>query len=539
MATKPANGYVPANALVEVDGVLLERATAAAYLAAKSVAAKVGVTLRIALPAGGYRSYDTQYRMKQGIPSYAFWNIDPAMKVSLAAPGQSSHGWGICVDIVISARAWAIPNMAAFGFSRPFGNNDPGHFLFGAPTWAGGAVVLKPNERMVLATGVANRRIGAPSRSAPMGAPLPASTIGTFDGWIHGENVNGNDVWLRGAFSGDWFWSGGMTDPGTHDLADLNPAQPAPKPTRTIRGDIVSARIRDFPTTVNTAILGELLKDQVIEVLGYTDTGEAVTQSSITSSVWIKIALGWVWAGSLTTQDVAGLEKIVVAIPPTGLDPAAPWKSYPADLPDVARWIGSPNYNRYPSTPKKNHITDHWMVGTLAGTDATFQNPGTAVNGRGSNPATNFGVGQVETHQYIRLQDYQHGDGDRTSNTEGWSIEHEGGPTIPITDAVYANSAKLHAALVKHPDWIGGPELIVGVNLHPHKHWVATSCPGDLDLERIAREANALNGIVPPPPPPPGPEPVPEPVPGDEVPGWFSRFLTGLAEFFTKFLSKK
>lgn len=258
---------------------------------------------------------------------------------------------------------------------------------------------IEPKQRKVGSTEVL-RRV-TPDRSQKEIAPaLQPGEIGNFIGWAHGESVNGNDIWFQGT-SKTWFWSGGFTDTGTHDLPE------------------------------------------------------------------------------------------VVIVPPAVLDPAAPWKSQTPDVPDV-KWIGSPNYNRWPAQTDKDHFTEHWMAGTLAGTDATFQLPGTIVSGRGTNAASNFGVGQTETHQYVLLKDYQHGDGDRASNTTGVSVEHEGGPDRPITDAVYARSAKLHADVMKTPNWKGGDKLIVGVNMFPHNHWVSTTCPGTLDLERLARETNAL-----------------------------------------------
>lgn len=510
MGTKPANGYVPANVLIEVQpGIFLENATAKAFLRAK--AENPGLT--IAPPGGGYRSYQNQYDLKNGIPSYAYWNLDPKNTTGLASPGTSSHGWGICVDVA-GQRTWAINNLARFGFSRPFGNSDPGHFLYGAPTWDPVAVVLQPTQRLVLATLPVRRRIGAPSTTAPEGVALPASTVGNFTGWIRGENVNGNDVWFIGT-SGDFFWSGGFTDTGTHDLADHNPVTPAPpttRPTRTIRADVPSANVRDLPTTSTGIVVAALTANTVAEVLGYYDDGKTVTASGVTSSVWFKTAQGWVWSGSFTTQDITGLEKIIVNVPTSGLDPAAPWKTYAPDV-EGARWVGSPNYNKYPPEDDKHidHITAHWMSGYLAGTDATFQNPGTVVNGRGTNAATNFGVGQTEVHQYVRLQDYHHGDGDKISNMTGASVEHEGGPSIPITDAVYENSAQLMAKIMKHALWRGGDKLEVGVNFFPHDHWTTTSCPGTLDLPRLARRVNEILGFEP------DPEPEPEPTPDYEA----------------------
>lgn len=126
------NGYVPDEFLVEVEpGKFLERATAAAYLDAKR--ASVGL-LRIASPAGAYRSYAVQADMKANPWRYG---IDPDLAVNISAPGSSSHGFGTRVDLVKGpARVWADARLPGFGFRKEFGDKDPGHWQFLRPTFA-------------------------------------------------------------------------------------------------------------------------------------------------------------------------------------------------------------------------------------------------------------------------------------------------------------------------------------------------------------------------------------------------------------------
>jgi murein DD-endopeptidase MepM/ murein hydrolase activator NlpD len=78
-----------------------------------------------------------------------------------------------------------------------------------------------PTQRVAGPNG-ATRRGDPSTANPPVGDPLAPGTLGNFDGWQNGENVSGNQVWFRGT-SGNWFWSGGFTDTGTHDLTDLNP----------------------------------------------------------------------------------------------------------------------------------------------------------------------------------------------------------------------------------------------------------------------------------------------------------------------------
>jgi hypothetical protein len=101
--------------------------------------------------------------------------------------------------------------------------------LQGEGQYVGGGTTGQPpagNQRVV-GVNPANGR-SDPSTGQPPTQQLDPGTVGTFNGWVHGENVQGNTVWFRGAFSGDWFWSGGFTDTGTHDLEDLNESPPPP-----------------------------------------------------------------------------------------------------------------------------------------------------------------------------------------------------------------------------------------------------------------------------------------------------------------------
>lgn len=153
----------------------------------------------------------------------------------------------------------------------------------------------------------------------------------------------------------------------------------------------------------------------------------------------------------------------------------------------AAKWIGSPNF-----TPQsgiiKNHITDHWMVGTLASTDRSF-------NGGARGVSATYGVGQTEVHQYVQEKDYPYSDGNTYSNRYGISIEHEGGYLLPDgtrknpTPETCELSARLHADIARRH---GLGRLAIGVNVFPHKHWVNTACPGTLDMIWVVNRANEL-----------------------------------------------
>jgi hypothetical protein len=84
------------------------------------------------------------------------------------------------------------------------------------------AAPLAGNQRRAGSKGVF-RRAEPNQASEHLQPDLEAGDIGNFNGWIHGEDRGGNDVWFQGV-SGNWFWSGAFEDPSTDGINDLNPA---------------------------------------------------------------------------------------------------------------------------------------------------------------------------------------------------------------------------------------------------------------------------------------------------------------------------
>lgn len=172
------------------------------------------------------------------------------------------------------------------------------------------------------------------------------------------------------------------------------------------------------------------------------------------------------------------------------------------------KWIGSPNF-RTQNGIKKKFIVMHWMVGTLAGTDKVFQSKTRRV-------ATNYGIEGKKVHQYVKDKDYAFGSGTRHANMYGISIEHEGGQMLKSgsrkkpTKLTHDTSAELCAKIAREH---GMGQLVVGKNMFPHNKFVATQCPGSLDLEYIASRANQINAALNAPKPSVKPDPVkPQPV---------------------------
>lgn len=130
------NGKLPATALTTVQGTIqLSTPTATAYRALAAAAkTRLGRTISIATPEGGYRSYSVQAAMHDAgahgpASARIKWGLNPNSTVAIAAAGYSSHGLGTRVDVVGSPMDSAFLNLAkTYGFTREFGASDPNHF---------------------------------------------------------------------------------------------------------------------------------------------------------------------------------------------------------------------------------------------------------------------------------------------------------------------------------------------------------------------------------------------------------------------------
>lgn len=392
------------------------------------------------------------------------------------------------------------------------------------------------NQRQVLSSGEARRRAEPTTKSASKDFPLAAGEVGSFDGWTHGEYVSGNDIWFRGLYSGDWFWSGGFVGgANTSGLTEIKIAVPPASNQRVVGSAAVSRRTG--PGTTYEKKDPSLSPGDTGTFVGWAK-GELVTIGGIASDTWFKGTSGDFFAAAgFTSQSTDGLTQVTVDTPPPTLptnvlDTA--YKSFTKDS-QLAKWVGSPNYNYRTARPTGSvptHITMHWMSGTLAGTDSQFQKYTNIVDGRGDGSASNYGVGQTEIHQYVRERDYQQADGNTNSNRWGISIEHEASATNPVSEPVKSLSAKLLVDIAVRYGWkkyVVYPGDVTAFRamsaeaqlkvvqdfaqanptqrlVFPHKAWVSTDCPGTLPFADIVGLANSiLTPIVKP-----DPEPTPD-----------------------------
>jgi murein DD-endopeptidase MepM/ murein hydrolase activator NlpD len=199
------------------------------------------------------------------------------------------------------------------------GFTDPGtHDL---PSMNPVQVQVGAQQRKVGPNGANGR--GDPSTNDPVLQTLAPGTIGDFNGFIRGQAVQGNDVWFRGAHSGNWFWSGGFDTADTHGLTDLNTPTPAPAPaalgggSRTVAAN--PANVRDLPFTSSPVVRSEP-PGTVISVKGFA-TAEKVSGID----TWFQRADGeWMWAGGFTETSTADIPRLETPDPPAAFDPDNP-----------------------------------------------------------------------------------------------------------------------------------------------------------------------------------------------------------------------
>lgn len=87
--------------------------------------------------------------------------------------------------------------------------------------------ILKNNERKIGSAG-GKQRV-QPNTEAEITAVLDPSFVFTVKGYVHGQKVDGNDIWFVGNNSGHYVWSGGTNNGSFAGLPNLSSELP-PKP---------------------------------------------------------------------------------------------------------------------------------------------------------------------------------------------------------------------------------------------------------------------------------------------------------------------
>lgn len=198
----------------------------------------------------------------------------------------------------------------------------------------GAAPALEPYQRVAGPEGVYYRK--EPKRSGEAIELFKGGDIINFKGFVKGENIEGNETWFVGRFTGGYSWSGGFTDTGTHDLADLNP-QPEPLQPfqRQVGGSVINYRTKP-----------EIMPDNVIRTFG---PGEILDFDAWThgasvdgSDVWFRgrYTGGWSHSGGFTNSTATGLTEVKLTVTPA---PADPVYQVPTTDPEVTKVVNKKN----------------------------------------------------------------------------------------------------------------------------------------------------------------------------------------------------
>lgn len=175
----------------------------------------------------------------------------------------------------------------------------------------------------------------APNRGAALltteaipNGELHAGDVLDFKGFVHGENVDGIDLWFVGRYSGGYAWAGGFSDSSAAGLEDLTPKQLAAN-QRQAGNDAMN--VRRAP---------ELAPDNVIETINpatvITCKGFVRGQNVDGINVWfVREDGGYTWAGGYTNQTTAGLTDLTPSNPTPTPTPEPTVPSVPVPTTDA------------------------------------------------------------------------------------------------------------------------------------------------------------------------------------------------------------
>ena len=428
------------------------------------------------------------------------------------------------------------------------GRVNPRNYGIAARGTAGGGSASMTAQQRQAGSAPVNRRLDPNTSRAPIDPQLGAGEVGNFNGWINGENVNGNSVWFRG-ISGNWFWSGGFTSQSTSGLEDLNPKPapaPAPAPTGTQR-QVGSAPVnrRLEPNTQKAPIEPQLGAGEIGNFNGWI-RGESVNGNNI----WFRgISGNWFWSGGFTSQSTDGLADLNAAAPtptptptptpepkpeptptptpepaptpeptpePSGRVPVsqttANWDAsspgqnptYPLPEPgptgvvipeSITQRIEAVSVNGYtvgrPDPNGPNHIVLHHAASTsLSGVINTLR-------GTKGAPTANYAVKDNELVEMVPEQSSAWTNGRWTSNLYSVTFEMvnesgSGSTWAPPSAATCETTAWAMARAAQK--WKMELPLEHGINVFGHKEVSksATACPGNLDIKAVVARANQI-----------------------------------------------
>jgi len=176
----------------------------------------------------------------------------------------------------------------------------------------------------------------APARTGGVLQTFAPNDVAAFKGFAHGENVDGNDLWFVGRYSGGFSWSGGYTDTGTHDLVDLTVvAAPLQGFQRRVGPDVMNYRKTALVAPDN--VIRTFNSGEILDFDAWVH-GQAVDGNDI----WFrgKLTGGFMWSGGLEDSSTHDLVEVVTVDVPA---PDVPPTTGPIDLTDKVIDISSHN----------------------------------------------------------------------------------------------------------------------------------------------------------------------------------------------------
>jgi hypothetical protein len=101
-------------------------------------------------------------------------------------------------------------------------------------------------QRVIKADANCNYRV-APHTDAAVIKLFEHGLTLDFKGFVHGQSIEGNDIWFVGLYSDGFVWSGCFTDAGTHDLPDLTPQPTSAATPANVPDPVVEATPEPLP----------------------------------------------------------------------------------------------------------------------------------------------------------------------------------------------------------------------------------------------------------------------------------------------------
>jgi hypothetical protein len=239
-----------------------------------------------------------------------------------AYPGKSSHRTGNAIDFggncanssTAEHKFWREFDPSILSWAQGKASGEQWHATIHVGAYSVPSKPTSGTQRQAASNGV--KRRSEPNTKSQEGEMLGAGVIGNFNGFIHGENVSGNDIWFRGT-SGSWFWSGGFTDSGTHDLPDLTPQQLSGTQRKVAGGDV---KRRTLPASSSPEAGDFLPAGTVGNFVGFI-RGENINGND----VWFKGNSGaFFWSGGFTDTGTHDLPDLTPAPTPTPTTPSVP-----------------------------------------------------------------------------------------------------------------------------------------------------------------------------------------------------------------------